>query len=70
MHPIVERHLGDSAVINHNAAFEKTVVKIQCGNQAALTRTEKGLIKIFLLDEDEEDNDSESVVQNDGAAQR
>ena len=45
-------------------------MKIQCGNEAALTRTEKDQNKIFLLDEDEEDNDSESVVQNDGAAQR
>ena len=40
MHPIVERHLGDSAAIIFNAAFEKAVVKIQCGNEA-VTRTAK-----------------------------
>ena len=69
MHPIVERHLGDSAAIIHNAAFEKAVVKIQCGNEAVI-RTEEDQIKIVLLDEEEEDYDGASIFPNDDAAQR
>ena len=69
MHLIVERHLGDSAAIIHNAAFEKAVVKIQCGNEA-VTRTAKDQTKIYLFDEEEEDYDGASLAPNDDAAQR
>eukprot|EP00602_Paraphysomonas_sp_CaronLab_P007456 CAMPEP_0185019208 /NCGR_PEP_ID=MMETSP1103-20130426/1847_1 /TAXON_ID=36769 /ORGANISM="Paraphysomonas bandaiensis, Strain Caron Lab Isolate" /LENGTH=93 /DNA_ID=CAMNT_0027549405 /DNA_START=373 /DNA_END=654 /DNA_ORIENTATION=- len=69
MHPIVERHLGDSAAIIHNAAFEKAVVKIQCGNEA-VTRTAKDQTKIHMFDEEEEDYDGASLAPNDDAAQR
>ena len=68
-HSIVERHLGNNAAFIHNAAFEKSVVKIQCSNEAALTRTEKDQIILFLLDGDEEDDDSESLAPNQNAAQ-
>ena len=60
MHPIVECHLGDSAAIIHNAAFEKAVVKIQCGNEA-VTRTSKDQTKIYLFDKEEEDYDDASL---------
>ena len=69
MHPIVERHLGDSAAIIFNAAFEKAVVKIQCGNEA-VTRTAKDQTKIHMFDEEEEDYDGASLVPNDNVEQR
>ena len=59
----MKSHLAANAPIVHNKDFENAVVKIQSGKEATLNRNEKNAMRVFLLDDETQDEEAEEVVE-------
>lgn len=65
-YPDMDKHLGVDSSLVHNKVFDRAVVKIQRGDEGALSTAEAKTVKAFLLSREEPS--AESVNSSTGTS--